>query len=142
MKSFTFFSSARSVLQSKEARILGVLLLREALMLSLFSLAIFLSLESILPGTVSLRTGVLFLIVGIALALFFERSLLKTVSLPVETASASIKNKPVFFGLFFFWVAFLLGNSLFGFHVGIIAILLFVTLPLLWVFFTLREETH
>lgn len=141
MKSLKFFSSVWAALRSKEVRILGVLLLREALILSLLSLAIFLSLESILPGTVSLRAGILFFITGIAFALFLEHSLLKTVSFPIEITRANTKSRRGFFILFFLWASFLLGNSLYGFHIGIIVILILITLPLLWIFFTLREKT-
>ena len=116
-------------------RIMGVLLLREAVALSLFSLAILLSLESLLPGTVSLRESMIFFILGIACVLVVEQRLSGTLS-PVEhkTRSSSKRMRVLFVG-FIVWSAFLLGNALFSFHPAVILAVLLLTVPILILFF-------
>lgn len=118
-------------------RVIVVLLLREALMLSLFSLAILLSLESLLPGTVSLRESMIFFILGIACMLVVERKISDTISLSSiqnPHQGASKRMRVLFFG-FVLWAAFLLGNALFNFHPAIIAVILLFIVPILILFF-------
>ncbi len=127
----------KAFLEKEELRMIAVLLSREAIALSLFSLAILLSLESLLPGTVSLRESMLFFVLGIAGAILVERRLSKTLqpaSLQGALAPTSGKTRALFWG-FIFWATFLLGNALFGFHPAIILILLLITTPLLAIFF-------
>lgn len=129
--------SAKAFLGRGELRVIATLLSREAIALSLLSLAILLSLESLLPGTVSLRESMLFFILGIAGALLVERRLsssLQSILPQNASASPSWKTRVLFWG-FIIWSAFLLGNALFGFHPALILIILLVIIPLLALFF-------
>lgn len=129
--------SVKAFFGREELRVIATLLSREAIALSLLSLAILLSLESLLPGTVSLRESMLFFILGIAGALLVERRLsssLQSILPQNASASPSRKTRVLFWG-FILWSAFLLGNALFGFHPALILIILFVTTPLLALFF-------
>ena len=130
-----FLIRFRMALPMETLRIMGVLLLREAVALSLFSLAILLSLESLLPGTVSLRESMIFFILGIACVLVVEQRLSGTLS-PVEhkTRSSSKRMRVLFVG-FIVWSAFLLGNALFSFHPAVILAVLLLTVPILILFF-------
>ena len=131
----TFLIRFRMALPMETLRIMGVLLLREAVALSLFSLAILLSLESLLPGTVSLRESMIFFILGIACVLVVEQRLSGTLS-PVEhkTRSSSKRMRVLFVG-FIVWSAFLLGNALFNFYPAVILAVLLLTVPILILFF-------
>lgn len=130
-----FLIRFRTTLPMETLRIMGVLLLREAVALSLFSLAILLSLESLLPGTVSLRESMIFFILGIACVLVVEQRLSGTLS-PVEhkTRSSSKRMRVLFVG-FIVWSAFLLGNALFNFYPAVILAVLLLTVPILILFF-------
>ncbi|QQR77898.1 MAG: hypothetical protein IPJ67_02020 [Candidatus Moraniibacteriota bacterium] len=140
MKKFSLSrASMKAFFEKEELRMIAVLLSREAIALSLFSLAILLSLESLLPGTVSLREGMLFFVLGIAGAILIERRLsstLQATSLQEVSVPASGKMRILFWG-FILWAAFLFGNALFGFHPAIIFILLLITTPLLALFFNM-----
>ncbi|MFZ1736282.1 MAG: hypothetical protein WBC29_04145 [Candidatus Moraniibacteriota bacterium] len=140
MKKFSLSrASMKAFFEKEELRMIAVLLSREAIALSLFSLAILLSLESLLPGTVSLRESMLFFVLGIAGAILIERRLsstLQTTSLQEVSVPTSGKTRILFWG-FILWAAFLLGNALFGFHPAIIFILLLITTPLLALFFNM-----
>ncbi len=130
-------ASVKSFFEKEELRMIAVLLSREAIALALFSLAILLSLESLLPGTVSLRESMLFFVLGIAGVILIDRHLsstLQSASLQSISVPASGKTRTLFWG-FILWAAFLLGNALFGFHPAIIFILLLITTPLLALFF-------
>lgn len=141
MADTALLSSVKKIIKKEELRIIVVLLLRETIALSLFSLAILLSLESLLPGTVSLRESMLLFIIGIAGTLLVERklsSILKPESSSCKDASHQLpaqKKQTFLFWGFIIWSAFLLGNALFGFHPAIILILLIITTPLLAIFF-------
>lgn len=140
MKKFSLSrASMKAFFEKEELRMIAVLLSREAIALSLFSLAILLSLESLLPGTVSLREGMLFFVLGIAGTILIERRLsstLQATSLQEVSVPASGKTRILFWG-FILWAAFLSGNALFGFHPAIIFILLLITTPLLALFFNM-----
>jgi hypothetical protein len=136
-----YCTSLRALLQTKEARFVTARLLYEALVLSLVALAALLSLESILPGTISLRTGVLFFILGIAILLVAERALSRALpELKNSSSGYSPKKKRFFLGLFSFWILFLLGNSLLGFHPSIVISIILLTFPLLWLFFIWEDD--
>lgn len=137
MKSLSsFFLRFRAALPVETLRTMGVLLLREAVALSLFSLAALLSLESLLPGTVSLRESMIFFILGIACVLVVEQRLSGTIS-PIreKTRARTSKRMRVLFVGFILWSAFLLGNALFNFHPAVILAVLLLTIPVLVLFF-------
>ncbi len=143
MKASLSFSMIKNVAKKEEPRIIATLLSREAIVLALFSLAMLLSMESLLPGTVSLRESMIFFILGIATILIAERYLSKTLkpeSLSALSPPSSGKTRVFFWG-FIAWSAFLIGNALFGFHPAIIALLLLITAPLLALFFGVAFES-
>lgn len=138
MKTFALSrASIKALFEKEELRMMAALLSREAIALSLLSLAILLSLESLLPGTVSLRESMLFFILGIAGGILIERRLPSALQpkSPQKKSTTSVKGKRALFWCFILWAAFLFWNSLFGFHPVLILIILLITTPLLALFF-------
>lgn len=138
---FLFF---KNFFKKLEAKIFLSLLLREIVVILVFTIAIFLTLESILPGTVSVRMFILFFILGISVALVAESSVSKTIPEIQNRENANKKNfhflhgskKEIFLSVMLFsWVTFLIGSSSIGFPPAIIVILIIFTSLILWLFF-------
>lgn len=136
----------RKILVSKEIRVIFLLLLREAMLLSLLSLALLLSLESLLPGTVSLRESMIFFILGISCMILAERHFSHFHGVPPQAdaspkKSTSRRMRMLFIG-FVLWAIFLLGNALFGFHLATVSIVLIMTIPILSLFFDMTFNSR
>lgn len=142
MKSFDILPKTLHAFRSAEAKTVANILLREGILLSLGTLAILLTLEGLLPGTVSLRIGVLFFILVISIALFAKYALSREHSVlsTKKTRNIPPKIRKLILGFSILWVAFLLGNSLIGFHLAFIATTLAITMPLLKIFLDMEND--
>lgn len=134
----TFF--LKRFLEKPEARIFLSLLLREIILISIVTMAISLTLESILPGTVSVRSLILFFILGLSIALMAESHISKTI--PAIKNGENMNEKKIYgkkvkalsLTILFSWVILLIGSASIGFPPLIIFVLLILTPFLLWLF--------
>lgn len=116
---------------SENARTALSILLRDIAKLSLLSLAIALSFESILPGTVSVRYTVIFFVFGSVLALLIEQRVGAIRKMPPAPSRSRRIADSVLLVSFLMWAAFVFGNALIGFRLEVVLALLVITFPLL-----------